>query len=78
MTNCKPKSIPADLNVRLEPNKIERETDVQYRETVGALLHLTVNTRPDIAFAVNQKRPEQAHWNAVKRILAYLAGTINY
>ena len=88
MSSCKPKSVPADPNARLESKNVpkqieEKETDMKYREIVGALMHLTVNTRPEIAFAVNQaakfcQHPEPAHWNAVKRILAYLAGTVNF
>ena len=42
-----------------------------------------VCTGPDIAFAVGQvaqfcQNPKKAHWNAVKRIMAYLRGTYNY
>ncbi|CAN6694260.1 unnamed protein product [Malus baccata var. baccata] len=54
----------------------------QYRSIVGALQYLTF-TRPDIAFAVNQccqfmQHPMECHVVAVKRILRYLSGTINY
>lgn len=42
-----------------------------------------VTTRPEIAFVVNQvsrfcQNPGPLHWESVKRILSYLAGTINY
>lgn len=51
-----------------------------YRCLVRALQYLTV-TRPDIAFAVNtvcqhMHEPRNSHFQAVKRILRYLKGTI--
>ncbi|WZZ19965.1 hypothetical protein YC2023_121352 [Brassica napus] len=52
----------------------------QYRATVGSLQYLSL-TRPDISFAVNKMsqfmhKPSDEHWNGVKRILRYLAGTM--
>ncbi|XP_020409534.1 uncharacterized protein LOC109946401 [Prunus persica] len=54
----------------------------QYRSIVGALQYLT-STRPDIAFSVNQAyqfmhNPMESHVVAVKRILRYLKGTIDF
>ncbi|KAL5567373.1 hypothetical protein UlMin_030537 [Ulmus minor] len=53
-----------------------------YRSTVGALQYILF-TRPDIAFSVNKvcqfmHKPTEVHWQAVKRILRYLAGIINH
>lgn len=53
-----------------------------YRSVVGALQYATI-TRPDIAYAVNKvcqfmSHPLESHWVAVKRILRYLQGTIQY
>jgi hypothetical protein len=55
-------------------NRIER-----YRSMTCALLWLT-RTRPDIAFSVTMlckylKSPRKCHWNDLKRIARYLAGT---
>ncbi|KAK4700421.1 hypothetical protein P7C70_g5826, partial [Phenoliferia sp. Uapishka_3] len=54
-----------------------------YRAAIGALLWLSLSTRPDIAFAVSvvgrhSASPGVAHWTAVKRIFRYLAGTPHY
>ena len=53
-----------------------------YRSIVGALQYATI-TRLDIAFCVDKvsqfmHRPLLSHWQAVKRILRYLQGTIHY
>ena len=53
-----------------------------YRSIVGALQYATI-IRPEIAFCVNKvcqfmHQPLQSHWQAVKRILRYLQGTLSY
>ncbi|XP_016191782.1 uncharacterized protein LOC107632628 [Arachis ipaensis] len=53
-----------------------------YRSIVDGLQYATI-TRPEITFAVNKvsqfmHTPLKSHWKAVKRILRYLAGTIDY
>ncbi|XP_019098123.1 PREDICTED: uncharacterized protein LOC109131533 [Camelina sativa] len=51
----------------------------QYRSVVGSFQYLSF-TRPDISYVVNRlsqfmHRPTTDHWQAVKRVLRYLAGT---
>lgn len=53
-----------------------------YRSVVGALQYITV-TRPEISFCVNKvcqfmQQPSLSHWKVVKRILRYLAGTVDH
>jgi hypothetical protein len=55
--------------------------DVPFREATGSVLYIAVITRPDIAITVSilskhVKEPRPAHWEAVKRILRYLKGTM--
>jgi hypothetical protein len=52
----------------------------EYPEIVGMLMFLATNSRPDIAYAVNQCArfthcPKASHAKAVKRIIRYLKGT---
>lgn len=53
-----------------------------YRQIVGGLQYLAL-TRPDVSMAVNKTAqymhsPSIHHWQAVKRILRYLRGTVDH
>ena len=53
-----------------------------YRSLVGSLRYL-VHTRPDISFAVGyvsrfMEKPRLEHFAAVKHLLRYIAGTVDY
>ena len=80
MDDCKAVISPADPSTRLVPSDTPTKVNAPFREAVGALMHLTTATRPDIAFAVGyvsrfMENPQVEHWIAVKRILRYLQGT---
>ena len=52
----------------------------KYRQLVGGLMYMMICTRPDICFALNQltrhfQEPQEHHWKAALRVLAYLRGT---
>ena len=84
MGDCKPRSIPADPCSHLEKQCSTFETqDYPYREAIGSLMFAAICTRPDISYAVSQvakysSKPSYVHWEAVKRIFAYLKGTISF
>uniref|UniRef100_A0AAV1UJL0 Integrase catalytic domain-containing protein n=1 Tax=Peronospora matthiolae TaxID=2874970 RepID=A0AAV1UJL0_9STRA len=80
MDDCKAVSSPVDMSSRLISSNAATKVDAPFREAVGALMHLTTATRPDIAFAVSyvsrfMENPQEEHWVAVKRIFRYLQGT---
>lgn len=86
-TDLKPLSMPMDPHANLTnsqspqtPQEAAVMRDKPYREAVGSLMYASLGTRPDIAYAVSivsrfSDNPGIAHWNAVKRIYQYLAGT---
>ena len=54
----------------------------EYRQVLGLLQYLSF-TRPDVSFVVNKlsqyiHQPSTAHWAAMKRVLRYLKGTVDY
>lgn len=81
MKNAYESNIPADPNVNLESCDQNIDyIDVPYREAVGSLMFLSVVSRPDISYAVGMvarfvNSPNQACWNAVKKIIRYLMKT---
>ena len=89
LADLKPLSTPMDPSNRLTTDQAPASAaehammrDVPYQEAVGALNWAALATRPDIAFAVSTmaqfaSNPGPAHWDAVKRIFRYLAGTRN-
>ena len=85
MENAKPVATPVDNSTKLvKMTDSDKCVDQQqYQSAVGSLLYLAMATRPDITFAVSSVakfsvQPTKQHWTAVKRILRYLKGTIDY
>jgi len=57
--------------------------NIPFCEALELLMWLQVATRPNITFSVNKlacfaHNPEKTHWNALKHVMAYIKGTINY
>ncbi|XP_047163693.1 uncharacterized mitochondrial protein AtMg00810-like [Vigna umbellata] len=83
MDQCNSATTPAEVGIKLEKDPEEEAVDpTEYRRMVGSLRYLC-NTRPDISYSVGlvsrfMQNPRVSHLNAVKRILRYLKGTIEY
>jgi len=84
MDDVNPVKTPMDTSLVLEPGESEAgNRSNNYASLIGSLMYAAVATRPDIAYAVNRlasftANPTLSHWNAAKRIMRYLKGTINY
>jgi hypothetical protein len=71
---------PMEQHVKLLPGKPDSVMNAtKFRSVVGSLRYL-VNTRPDIACSVGMlsrftESPNAEHWQAIKRIVRYIAGT---
>ena len=83
LSNCKPCPTPMEVRLRLSTKSTTPEVDTaMYRSLVGSLRYL-VHTRPNITFAVGyvgrfMEKPRQEHLVAVKHLLHYIAGTVDY
>jgi len=83
MTDCNPAHTPMEEKLRLSrESKAEEVDSTHYRRIVGSLRYL-VHTRLDLAFTVGyvsgfMERPTMEHLQAVKRILRYVGGTLDY
>jgi hypothetical protein len=83
MGSCNPCHVPMEPRLKLSKASTAEPVDAtEYRGLVGCMRYL-VHTRPNIAYSVGyvsrfMERPTVEHLNAVKRILRYIAGTLDY
>jgi hypothetical protein len=83
LTDCNPALIPMEERLKLSRDSTTEEVDaMQYQRLVVSLRYLT-HTRPDLAFSVDyvnrfMQRPTTEHQQAVKRIIRYVAGTLDH
>ncbi|GAA0186911.1 transmembrane signal receptor [Lithospermum erythrorhizon] len=83
MKNSNPVSTPCVTGLKLSKNGEGKLVDqTLFRSLAGNLMYLTA-TRPDIMYAVSlisrfMEKPYSSHWEAAKRILRYINGTIDY
>ncbi|KAE8671053.1 filamin A-interacting protein 1-like [Hibiscus syriacus] len=83
MTEAKPASTPLATSTTLTlQSRTPLSDPTEYRTIVGSLQYLSL-TRPNVAYTVNKlsqfmHQPTSDHWNAVKRLLRYLCGTLKH
>ena len=87
MQSAKFASTPLPINIWLSQRDCptsgsegEDMKSVLYAPAVGSLVYPMLRTRPDISHAVGvisrfMHNPGPSHWNAVKHVFRYLAGT---
>lgn len=80
---CYPTSYPMEANLKLDRDEKGNPVDpTEYGRIVGSLRYLT-HTRPDLAYSVGvvsrfMERPTSLNLQAVKQILRYVKGTIEF
>jgi hypothetical protein len=83
MENCNKVCIPIVPGCKLIKNENGKTCDArQYKQMVGSLMYLLA-TRPDLAYSVClvarfMDRPTEMHFAAIKRIMRYVKGTLDY
>jgi hypothetical protein len=86
ISDANPVSTPMEANTHLSvddcPSLDKRDPEVvrNYQQCIGACMYLTVFTRLDCCYVVNQlarfmSNPDPSHVAATRRLLRYLAGT---
>jgi len=87
MADCKPAASPMDTSLNLSPAEDGYQAPLEikrwYQGAVGSLMYLMLGTRPELAFPISvvsryTANPTDSHVSAVKRILRYLKGALNY
>ncbi|XP_044125193.1 solute carrier family 22 member 6-B-like [Bufo gargarizans] len=85
LNDAKPVNSPMETNYLKELNNSINplQNDSQFIRAMGKLLYIATVARPDIAIAVGflcskVSQPTQMDWNAAKRIIRYLKGTIDF
>ncbi|KAL0286293.1 UNVERIFIED_CONTAM: Retrovirus-related Pol polyprotein from transposon TNT 1-94 [Sesamum radiatum] len=77
-----PVRTPYDPSACLKKNKGDSVSQADYAKIIGSVMFLMNYTRPDIAYAVSRlsrytHNPNKDHWDALRRLLRYLKGTMN-
>ena len=81
MSNCKPRNTPSEQKLEFSDDS---NCDAKlYRESVGSLTYAMKCNRPDLCWVFtklshNLANPQKSHWIAVKHVLRYLKGTLEY
>jgi hypothetical protein len=83
MADCKAAATPMEERLRLSRDSTTEEVDATlYHRIIGCLWYL-IHNRPDLTYAVGYvtrflERPTEEHLQAVKKILRYIIGTLQY
>ena len=83
MDDYRSMSTPLVTNwMKIDASSLEEFDPTLYRQLIGSLMYL-VNTRLGNSFAVNSLShfvvdPRRVQWTAVKHVLHYIRGTVEY
>ncbi|KAK1419766.1 hypothetical protein QVD17_29081 [Tagetes erecta] len=83
MVDCNSCKYPMEPRLELTKDEAGKSVDARrFRSNIGSLRYL-LHTRPDLSYAVGvtsrfMHEPKESHLNALKHILRYVKGTLNY
>jgi hypothetical protein len=83
MDDCNPVQVPIIPGTKLtRDGEGEKIDSTYYKQMIGSLMYMTA-TRPDLTYAVSlisrfMEAPTELHYQAVRKILRYLKGTLDY
>lgn len=80
LSDAKPAKTPMDVSYGKSSGSQPLENNTKYRQLVGRLLYLSVNSRPDISASVcmlaqRVSKPADEDWKQLKRVVRYLKAT---
>lgn len=80
MFDSRPVVTPMECQISQSDTENEKMDTTLYRQAIGSLMYLDVDTRPDIAFAVSRlaqhvEKSTKQLWTYVKRVFRYISGT---
>ncbi|MBW0538826.1 hypothetical protein O181_078541 [Austropuccinia psidii MF-1] len=84
LSECRPVKTPFNGNFAAVINEESNSFDkTLYQRAIGYVNYLSQHTRPDLVYTVNQlsqfsTKPNLIHWNAMKHVLRYIKGTVNW
>ncbi len=87
MEDSKPLATPMKEGLVLpaldKKTPVDPDLAQQYQSAIRSLMYAMVYMRPDLAYAVSKlsqygSNPKEVHWKAVKRVLRYIKGTLDY
>ena len=83
LTECNAVSTPLEARVKFTTTEENDKVNVtSYKSLIGSLRYLT-HTRPELLYSVGilrryMEKPSQEHLNAMKRVIGYVKGTVDY
>jgi hypothetical protein len=87
MAEAHPKATPMETSLRISkadaPTVVDEKVKSEFQQALGSILFACVMSRPDLANACAQlgrvmSAPSAEHLIALKRVLRYIAGTLDY
>ena len=82
MYDCKAKNTPSEAKLNFSENSSQFDPR-KYHEAIGSLIYAMTSTRPDLSWIVLKRAqysqsPTKDHWTAIKHVLRYVKGTLDY